>query len=477
MADKRPHVVVLGAGPAGLGAAFKLRQTDRARVTVIERRDRVGGNAASFEVGGQHVDLGSHRLHPSCDPEILDDVRSLLGADLLERPRHGRIRLRGQWIHFPPRPFDLLLRLDRRFALGAMRDMLMGNRARRSSSEPESFASVLRAQLGPTICDQFYLPYAGKIWGRDPRRLSALQAKRRVTAGTFGKLLRKVFGGLPGVKPVGFDYYFYPRSGFGQISEAMAQGAMDADAHLVLDEPVVRLEAPRDSRTTWTVVTEKDHGQQSFEADRVWSTIPISLLARLLRPAPPPEVLAATQAIEFRAMILVYLQLAVDQFSEFDAHYFPGRSLVITRLSEPKNYSASTEPKGSTVLCIEIPCSTSDPLWQMSTSELAEVVIGDLERAALPLPVEPHHVEVRRLPQAYPIYDLGFEEPLQRLEAWLTGLPGFLTFGRQGLFVHDNTHHALFMAYCAVDCLADGEWNSDKWEGYCRIFETHVVED
>ncbi|MEQ9569801.1 MAG: FAD-dependent oxidoreductase, partial [Longimicrobiales bacterium] len=176
----RPHVVILGGGPAGVGGAFQLRRLDRARVTVLERGPVVGGNAGSFDWDGHRLDYGSHRLHPACEPAILDDIRELLGPDLLVRPRHGRIRLRGRWIHFPLLPVDLLLRLDRRFAFGATRDMLLPSR--RDESATPSFASVLRASLGPTICDAFYFPYARKIWGVDPGELSATQARRRVSA-------------------------------------------------------------------------------------------------------------------------------------------------------------------------------------------------------------------------------------------------------------------------------------------------------
>src|SRR5262245_54705249 len=93
-------IVVLGAGPAGLGAAYRLARRGFA-VTVLERAPTVGGNAGSFEIDGCRVDYGSHRLHPSCPHAVLADIRALLGADLLERPRHGRIRLRGRWVHFP----------------------------------------------------------------------------------------------------------------------------------------------------------------------------------------------------------------------------------------------------------------------------------------------------------------------------------------------------------------------------------------
>jgi hypothetical protein len=84
---------------------------------------------------------------------------------------------------------------------------------------------------------------------------------------------------------------------------------------------------------------------------------------------------------------------------------------------------------------------------------------------------------VRRLPQAYPIYTTGYEALLTVLDRWVGGLPGLLSYGRQGLFAHDNTHHALAMAYAAADCLQDARFDETRWARYRALFETHVVED
>ncbi len=121
--ESKPHIVILGAGAAGLGAAYQLSRRGVASVSVIEQSENVGGNAGSFELSGIHVDYGSHRLHPSCDPEILKDLHELLGDDLLDRPRHGRIRLRGRWIHFPLKPLDLVFHLPAGFVTGVVRDL------------------------------------------------------------------------------------------------------------------------------------------------------------------------------------------------------------------------------------------------------------------------------------------------------------------------------------------------------------------
>jgi protoporphyrinogen oxidase len=470
-----PTVLVLGAGPAGLGAAWQLRRQRRAHVTVIEQSPVVGGLAGSFEIGGQRVDFGSHRLHPACDTGVLRDIRDLLGNDLLDRPRHGRIRLRGRWIHFPLKPVDLLLHLDPPFAVGSLLDRV--RKSRYDGNGRESFASVLWQSLGPTICREFYFPYARKIWGQEPDALSPIQARRRVSAASFGKLIRKVMQSVPGLKKPGAGRFFYPRQGFGQIADAYADAASREGATLMMGWRVHELRHEPGEDKPWKAIATRDGVETTVAADYVWSTVPVSILTRLVRPEAPEYVTAAAGSIDYRAMILVYLTLDTDRFTEYDAHYFPSKDIAITRLSEPKNYANRTDPAGATTLCAELPASPDDERWTLSDEELGRLVARDLETAGIPLPRPALSVSVRRLRHAYPIYVHGYEHAFEVLDQWVESLPSFLSYGRQGLFAHDNTHHALYMAYAAVDCLVEGEFDLERWRGYRDIFATHVVED
>lgn len=471
-----PHVIILGAGPAGVGAAYRLHRLQRARATVLERGRSVGGNAGSFTINGQYVDYGSHRLHPACDPVILADIRELLGPDLLDRPRHGRIRLRGRWVHFPLKPLDLLFHLDPGFSAGAIRDSIT-RVARRSQPEAHSFADALLARLGPTICNSFYFPYARKIWGLEPEEMAAEQAQRRVAANSPGKLVQKVLAQVPGFRIPGAGRFYYPRKGYGQIVEGYANAARQDGAELLLGCSARQILAPASPADPWTVIVDENGAERRLTADYLWSTVPLTLLAQMTQPAPPQAVLDAASALDYRAMILIYLELPVARFTEYDAHYFPGADVSITRLSEPKNYAAASEPAGRTVLCAELPCSPDDAHWKATNEELGQLVARDLERAGLALPAAPISTHVRRLRHAYPIYTRSFAAPFEALDRWATALRGLLSFGRQGLFAHDNTHHALAMAYAAVDCLGPSGFDAAKWSRYRAEFEKHVVVD
>jgi len=471
----RPHVVILGAGPAGVGAALRLMQKGTARVTVIEQQSKAGGTAGSFELDGVYCDYGSHRLFAKLPPEIMDDLRRLLGPDLYYQVRHGSIRLRGHWIHFPLKPMDLLLRLPKSFALGVLGDTAGKLLPRRSSGTP-TFATVLEQGLGKTICRDFFFPYARKIWGVAPEKLDIMAAQRRVTGSSIGKILRKISAQIPGLKPKHAGRFYYARRGFGQFTECLADEAQRLGADFKFGARFLGVER-EDGRIK---AVRYQLGGEVYEIPTgiVWSTIPINVLVQGVHPEPPREVLDSTRSITYRGMILIYLELEQDRFGKFDAYYFPEESIPVSRLSEPKNFNNATEPRGRTVLCAEVPSDPGHPEWDMSDAELGERLCEWMGRAGLPVSARVLKVVTRRLRQAYPVYLQDYATHLTRMDDWINGVEGMLTFGRQGLFAHDNTHHALPMSYAAADCLSpEGVFDRELWAECRQRFKSDAVED
>jgi protoporphyrinogen oxidase len=468
-----PHIVILGAGPAGLAAAYSLARRGFPQVTVIEQSPGVGGIAGSFDISGVRVDYGSHRLHPACDPAILRDLQSLLGDELLYRPRHGRIRLLGRWIHFPLRPLDLAFRLPPRFLAGTLVDLVARRFAGRPTRDGEaSFVSVLEAGLGRTICREFYFPYAKKIWGLPAQALSADQARKRVSASSVKDLIIKIFSTAIGSPK---NRFLYPRGGFGRISERLYEEARKIGVEFFLDTKVT------DIKTAGSKVREvslRMNGKDVLlKADYLWSTIPITDLAGCLGLLPAQVSSDLRAELKCRSMILVYLVLEQRRFTEFDAHYFPSSDVPITRLSEPKNYSNSTQPEDRTVLCAELPCFQSDHYWRADDDKLKDLVLVSLEHSGIPVTCAVRETVTRRIEHAYPVYPREYEKILYSVDQHLNRLENLITFGRQGLFVHDNIHHALSMGYAAADCLNDGRFNRERWQNYRFSFQNHVVED
>ena len=458
----RADFVILGAGPAGLGAAYRLSSRGF-RVIVLERQGMVGGLAGSFEMAGQRVDHGSHRLHATTPLPILKLLRARLGDELQQRTRRGRVRIEDRWLAFPPDPAAIVGALPPAFLLRAGLSAAVATvRARRR----RTFADYVTTGLGRVMGEAFYFPYARKIWGVDPEELGGDQARRRISADTPWKLARRVATR----KQAAGRFFYYPAGGFGRIPEVLAEAAIEAGAEIRISTGAVRVEIADSSATVTT------SGGDRIAAGQVWSTIPLTSLVALVEPVAGDPTPVPT-GIEYRAMLLVYLAVPTDRYTPFDAHYFPAEDIAMTRLSEPKNYRDGPDPSGRTVLCAEIPCSPTGTRWNRPADELGALVTDELVRCGLedPRPVE---VAVRRIRYAYPVYRLGYEQALASLIDWTDRRRNLITFGRQGLFAHDNTHHTLAMAWAAADAVDSyGRLDPKRWEEARRSFDSHVVED
>jgi protoporphyrinogen oxidase len=462
-------VVVLGAGPAGLAAAWRAARRGFS-VTVLERGEHVGGMAGSFDVAGVRVDYGSHRLHPNTPPRLLNDLGELLGDDLQTRPRHGRLRIDDSWVSYPLRAGELVRALPPSMAAGIAKDAFTGplRRARQDTYEAE-----VKAGLGPTVYEAVHGPFAQKLWGLPGSELAGEQARRRVSGNSpwkvAGRVLRK---GRTSRRSDQGRLFHYPRRGFGEIADRLADAAVRAGADIRLGAEVERI------RPSYEDVRVQVRRGDGYEARIAFSTLPLPTLGRLTTPGPSMQAIEAAAGLRLRAMVLVYLVHKGGRWTEYDAHYLPTPNTPVSRISEPANYRDSADdPIDHSVVCAEIPCSVDDDVWSASGEDLAEVVADALARNGLP-PVALGAVEVRRLPAVYPVYDLGYDERLQGIDTWVSSVPQIVTFGRLGLFAHDNSHHAMAEAYEAVDALGlDGRFDLARWRVHRAKFARHVVED
>jgi protoporphyrinogen oxidase len=426
-------------------------------------------------------------------------VTARVGLDLLAAPlRAGRAAQLRRALLLPtdqaprpsaqaPRPFDLGPQLPdgqrdgrppHRQRDGRPPDRHDGSAdawspGRPSGAERATFAAVARAKVGPTVTDAFYLPYAAKVWGVPASELAGELARRRVGTDRPSALLRRVLAG----RRLANRTFLYPRHGFGQLTAALAGAATRSGARLVPGATVSAIDVPA---ARGLPVRVGIAGGQSVSATTVFSTLPVGALAALRHPTLPGPVDAALRRLEQRAMVLVYLVLDQDRYTPFDAHYLPGASTPLTRLSEPKNYRDGPDPVGRTVLCAELPAWVGDPVWERDDEDLARLVVRTVCDLDLPT-LRPVGHRVLRCPGVYPVLRAGHED------AWATVChelrraaadDGVVSFGRQGLHTHDNTHHALAMAWEAVDCLdTAGRFDGPRWQAALERFADHVVED
>ena len=209
-----PCSVILGGGPAGVGGAYQLRRTGRARVTLVEQQNVLGGNAGSFYAS---VSAGLRKSPAALrvDPAILDDIQALLNGDLGHADGTGASGCAASGCTSRSSRSICCCTSTSASRWGWSATWCCGRL--RKADEGETFASVLQANLGPTICKHFYFPYARKIWGRDPRAVRDLGAQARL-----GGLVREELEAAR--QAAGRGVFYYPRRGYGQISDSYAEG-------------------------------------------------------------------------------------------------------------------------------------------------------------------------------------------------------------------------------------------------------------
>ncbi len=454
-------LVVLGAGPAGLAAAWRAARRGL-EVTVLERADRWGGMAGSFEVAGVRVDHGSHRLHPATPPHLLADLRDLLGADLQTRPRAGRLRVGGRWVGFPLRPAELARKLPPGLVAGVAWDAVTGPLRRPRS---DTYAEVLRASLGPALYDALYAPYAVKLWGLDGDRIAGEQARRRVTADTPWKIAARMLrrrGRQGGAGPEGGSgrgqgrVFYYPRRGFGQLVDVLAGAAADAGATIRLGVAAERLTST-DQGVTIDIADGRrcTHDRCSRRSRcRCWagSRTP----ARPQRWTLPDGWPSARWCLSTSCTKVGGTGPTTRTTFPARRHRSPGSRSRPTTGSRPR--TRAIEPSSAR----SFRARSATRSGRRPTTTLAGLVEDALAASGLP-PIVRAGVVVRRLPHVYPVYEVGYERHLVELDAWATALPSVTTFGRLGTFAHDNTHHAIAMAYDAVDALTTDGFDDAAW--------------
>lgn len=460
------HALIVGAGPTGLSAGWRLAEAGLG-VTIVDRAPTVGGMSASFDIEGQRVDYGSHRLHGRADDATLAELEALMGGDLQARQRNGRIRLEERWVAFPLRAGDLATSLPPRFAVGAIVDSLTSPLRKPRGTD---FGSVVRAGLGGTVFDAFYKPYAKKLWGVDASDIDGAMAQRRVSAGGPVDIAKR----LAAARNEEGRTFYYPANGYGQIAEALADACRSAGGDILLGSSLTSLTL---DRANPSATVSGPHGDRTIAADLVVSTIPPAGLVHAVSPTAPADVTNAVAALESRGMVFVYLVVPRPQYTSFDAHYFPGADTVVARLSEPKNYRTGQDPANQTILCAELACTVGDDVWSMDARALGNLVASQLVDQGL---ADPEHVSthVRRLPSVYPVYRRGYRAHLDVIEEWASGHSQLLTVGRQGLFVPDNLHHAMAMGRAVAEVVdVDGSIDRIAWSRRREEFRSHVVED
>ena len=207
--------------------------------------------------------------------------------------------------------------------------------------------------------------------------------------------------------------------------------------------------------------------EQSLDADFVFSTIPLTELVGALKGEGEPSATAreAAAGLAFLRVILVFLVLRRPSVSNDHWLYFPEAAPRLNRAYESKNFDASLAPPDRTVLCLEGTSLAGDPEWERPDAELARDYARRLASTGLIREDEILESRVQRLEHGYPLYRVGYAKRLEAIWEALAGVRNLITLGRQGLFLHDNMDHAIYLGLRAARCWAQSPDPAARWRG------------
>jgi len=465
--DDRRHVVIMGAGPAGLTAAYELMKHD-IPITVVEKdTGYVGGLARTVEHKGYRFDIGGHRFF-SKNQEVEDLWTEILGSEMLTRDRLSRIYYRGRFFAYPLKAANALWNLG---LVETIRCTASYARARMFPiRNPRSFEDWVRNQFGWRLYSIFFKTYTEKVWGIPTTELSADWAAQRIKSLDLWLVLTSAL--LPHRKPTHrddivttlIDSFRYPRLGPGQMWERVADICREKGQPVMFGQAVDTIKHDRGRvRSVTTRATSgeiKEHAGTDFV-----SSIPIRQLIERLDPPPPAEVQKAAKSLFYRDFISVALM--IDRADVFPDNwiYIHEPGVRVGRIQNFKNWSPDMVPdQAKTCLGLEYFCFEGDGMWTSDDATLIKLATNELAQLGICTPDQVFDGVVVRQPKAYPVYDDAYQAHVDVVRDYLrTQLTNLHLIGRNGMHKYNNQDHSMMTALLIAKNIATGS-SYDPWK-------------
>ncbi|HUV39810.1 MAG TPA: FAD-dependent oxidoreductase, partial [Planctomycetota bacterium] len=397
---------IVGAGPAGLSAAWELSRRGRPCV-VFEQDAQVGGLSKTVNRNGYRFDIGGHRFFTK-SPEVEALWHEALPADFLRRSRRSRIYYRGKFFSYPLKPMNALFGLG---LLTSLRVLLSFVRSKVFKKKPErSFEDWVTNRFGRALYRIFFKTYTEKVWGISCRELSADWAAQRIRNLSLGRAVLKSLGIGRDKRDVAslIEQFDYPKLGPGQMYEAMARTAVSRGARIRLGCRVTRVKHHH-HRVTAVEITGPEGRTSEVPVEHLVSTMPLSELVAAMEPAAPADVADAARRLRYRSILTVNFTLAVSEVLPDTWVYLHAPEVRAGRLQLYKNWSPFMVPDADTCsVGLEYFCFEDDEFWSAPESQLIDVARTDLRRLDLVDPSVITDAFVIRYPKAYPMYEEGY---------------------------------------------------------------------
>ncbi len=435
--------LILGAGPAGLTAAWEL-QKRAIPAEVIEALEQPGGISKTVKSGNFRFDLGGHRFFTKV-PKVQELWAEMLDPEeMLSRPRKSRILYKGNFFDYPLKPLNAL------FGLGVFetfRSIFSYFWVRiRPPRDQSNFEGWVAARFGWRLYNIFFKTYTEKVWGVPANSIGSDWAAQRIKSLSLSKaILNAFYKSKTEVITTLIDSFQYPKYGPGQLWESAAKTLEDNGVKINYGESVKSAEFDGEQYviSTW--------GGKRFAAEIVFSSLPLANISEVLDVQGDfKELHKACRRLKHRDFLTV--ALVFDSEAKFDDNwiYVHEKSVTVGRVQNFASWSPFLVEPGTSCLGLEYFVNQGDEVWDLPDQDLIQFALKE----AISIGVASGNFRegyVVRVPNAYPVYDSEYKVNVEYVQRWLKeNHPNWFQIGRSGQHRYNNQDHSMMTAVEAV---------------------------
>lgn len=438
-------IIIIGAGPAGLAAALALVRQGM-RPVVLEASGTVGGIARTETFKGFRFDIGGHRFFTR-NEKILSLWQEMLGENLLRVKRSSRIYYKGRFFKYPLEIGDALVKIGFYEGLLVLASYLKFQVLPHKTED--TIEQWVENRFGRYLYRIFFQTYTEKIWGISCRQIRADWAAQRIKGLSLRTAVANTIFRLENVKSL-IGEFWYPKNGSGMMWQRFCQEIEAGGGSICRDHRVSRIEYCDGFVTGVSGISPA--GRFKIPCAHLVSSMPLQSLVKALQPAAPNAVAEAAGGLAFRALIMVFLIVRRKNLFPHQWIYVHSPEVRTGRIQNFKNWSPNMVPNPAvTGVGLEYFCGAGDEFWNTPDTELAELARDELCRLGLADKDDIADHFVVRQPNAYPVYDDGYQERLLTIRRHLSDISNLQTIGRSGLFRYNNMDHSMQTGFLAAE--------------------------
>ncbi len=451
-------VLIAGAGPAGLTAAYELCKRNAVPI-IFEKESIVGGHARTDVFKGYRFDIGGHRFFTKI-PQVIQIWHEVLGAKFMKVSRLSRIYYNGKFFHYPLKLANVVL------GLGLWNSFLILMSFFRSILFPypkeDNLEEWVSNRFGKRLYRTFFKTYTEKVWGIPCNQIQAEWAAQRIKGLSLRTaVMNAVFGGRKkNIKSL-IEEFHYPELGPGMMWEYVRNHVKSHGGQVHMNRDVLKIHRGKDRVLAFTVGNHEF--QEYVEGTHFVASMPVTEVIERMDPPSPPEVIEAAGHLKYRDFLTVCVIVDHPDLFPDNWIYVHSPEVHMGRLQNFKNWSPHMVPdQAKTSLGAEYFVNENDALWNMADEDLVDLAAKELESIGLTKGARIEGGVVYRQKKAYPVYDETYRKYLDVIEKFLKSLGNLHMIGRNGLHKYNNQDHAMLTAILAVENIYGA--SHDVWQ-------------